>query len=222
MQAVVISGPFQMLLESQATPEPSPGEVLVSVRAAGICAGDLYIYQGKNPYAHYPVIAGHEVAGIAERTGEGVTNVTPATPVVVEPFIGCGTCYPCRIGKSNCCVQLQIIGVHRPDGFAEYLIAPAPNIHPIPEGLSFSDASFAEPVAIGVQACRRGNVRAGEYVLVLGCGPIGLALIEVARHRGARVIAADVQSSRLAIARQLGAEAVPADDQLLPTLLGAY
>ena len=219
MRAAVIHAPLQMQLESQPNPQPGSGEVLVSVRAAGICAGDLYIYQGKNPYARYPVVAGHEISGVVEKIGEGVDTVRKGTRVVVEPFIGCGTCYPCRIGKQNCCVQLQIIGVHRPGGYAEQLTVPAGNIHPIPEALSFSDASFAEPVAIGVQACRRGNVVADECVLILGCGPIGLALIEVARCRGARVIAADIQLSRLEVARQLGAEAVLADDQLLATLM---
>jgi len=219
MRAAVILAPLQMQLESQPNPQPGSGEVLVSVRAAGICAGDLYIYQGKNPYARYPVVAGHEISGVVEKIGEGVDTVRKGTRVVVEPFIGCGTCYPCRIGKQNCCVQLQIIGVHRPGGYAEQLTVPAGNIHPIPEALSFSDASFAEPVAIGVQACRRGNVAVDECVLILGCGPIGLALIEVARCRGARVIAADIQPSRLEVARQLGADAVLADDQLLATLM---
>jgi L-gulonate 5-dehydrogenase len=140
-------------------------------------------------------------------------------PVVVEPFLGCGTCYPCRIGKSNCCANLQIIGVHRPGGYAEYLTAPASHIHRVPDGLSLAFASFAEPVAIGVQACRRGAVAAGEYVLILGCGPIGLALIEVAKARGARVVATDMLPARLETAAQLGAEALPADDRLLATLL---
>jgi L-gulonate 5-dehydrogenase len=219
MRAAVIQAPLQMNMESRPVPLLGPGEVLISVKSVGVCAGDLYIYQGKNPYASYPLVAGHEIAGIVQDTDAGVTGVNVGTPVVIEPFIGCGRCYPCRVGKSNCCVRLQIIGVHRPGGFAEFLTAPAQNVYPIPAGLSFAHASFAEPVAIGVQACRRGNVRAGEYVLVLGCGPIGLSLIEVARHRGARVVAADIQLSRLDIARQLGAEALPADENLLPSVL---
>jgi L-gulonate 5-dehydrogenase len=219
MRAAVIHNPLQMQLESHSNPQPGPGEVLVAVRTAGICAGDLYIYQGKNPYARYPVVAGHEISGVVEEIGESVDTVRRGTRVVVEPFIGCGSCYPCRIGKRNCCVHLQIIGVHRPGGYAEKLIAPADNIYAIPENLSYSDASFAEPVAVAVQACRRGNVAAGEWVLILGCGPIGLALIEVARCRGARIIAADIQPSRLEVGRQLGAEAVLVDDQLSATVM---
>lgn len=219
MRAAIMHAPFHMEIGIWETPRPGPGEVLISVRAAGICAGDMYFYLGKNPYAVYPQICGHEIAGLVAEVGEGVAGLDPGTPVVVEPFLGCGTCYPCRIGKSNCCARLQIIGVHRPGGYAEYLTAPATHVHRVSDGLSLIVASFAEPVAIGVQACRRGAVAAGEYVLILGCGPIGLALIEVARARGARVVATDLLPSRLEIAAQLGAEVVPADEHLLQRVL---
>jgi L-gulonate 5-dehydrogenase len=116
-------------------------------------------------------------------------------------------------------VNLQIIGVTRPGGFGELLRAPAEKVFRLPAGLSFSNASFVEPIAIGVQACRRGAISSGEYVLVLGCGPIGLALIEVARARGARVAAADVLASRRDMAARLGAEVLPADETLLPAVL---
>jgi 2-desacetyl-2-hydroxyethyl bacteriochlorophyllide A dehydrogenase len=219
MQAAIMDAPFKMRVGAWDKPRPGPGEVLVSVEAAGICAGDMYFYLGKNPYAIYPQICGHEIAGVVAEVGEGVAGLDLGTTVVVEPFIGCGSCYPCRIGKSNCCMKLQIIGVHRPGGYADYLTAPASLIHRVPEGLSLTFASFAEPVAIAVQACRRGAVTAGEYVLVLGCGPIGLALVEVARARGARVVATDIAQNRLETAAQLGAETVPADDRLLPTIM---
>jgi threonine dehydrogenase-like Zn-dependent dehydrogenase len=201
------------------TPRPGPGEVLVSVGAAGICAGDMYFYLGKNPYARYPQICGHEIAGTVAAVGEGVTGLEADAVVVVEPFVGCGTCYPCRIGKFNCCANLQIIGIHRPGGYAELLTAPATHVHRVPPGLSMTFASFAEPVAIGVQACRRGEVAAGEYVLILGCGPIGLALIEVAKARGAKVVAADVLDDRLAMAAKLGATTLMSDHTLLPTVM---
>lgn len=219
MRAAITDAPHEMRIGTWETPQPGPGEVLISVRAAGICAGDLYIYLGKNPYARYPQVCGHEVAGVVAEVGSGVTGIAPGAQVVVEPFLGCGACYPCRIGKSNCCARLQIIGVHRPGGYAESLTAPATHVHPVPAGLSMLAASFAEPVAIAVQACRRGQVTAGEEVLILGCGPIGLALVEVARARGARVLAADVLPARLETAAQLGAEVLAAGDDLLPQVL---
>lgn len=219
MRAAVMYAPLDMRIGTWETLCPRPGEVLISVGAAGICAGDMYYYLGKNPYAIYPQVCGHEIAGVVAELGDGVTELEPGTHVVVEPFIGCGSCYPCRIGKSNCCANLQIIGVHQPGGYAECLTAPASNVHLVPAGLSLSVASFAEPVAIAVHACRRAKVNAGEYVLILGCGPIGLSLIEVAKARGAYVVAVANRASRLEIAKQLGAEAVMADDNLVQTIL---
>lgn len=218
MRAAIMDAPFKMRVGSWETPRPGPGEVLVSVGAAGICAGDMYFYLGKNPYAVYPQICGHEIAGVVAEVGQGVTGLEPGTKVVVEPFLGCGKCYPCRVGKSNCCANLQIIGVHKPGGYADYLTAPATHIHRVPEGLSMTFASFAEPVAIGVQACRRGEVEA-EYVLVLGCGPIGLAVIEVAKARGGHIVATDVLPERRETAAKLGAETLPVDDKLVQAIL---
>jgi threonine dehydrogenase-like Zn-dependent dehydrogenase len=219
MKAAIMDAPFAMHVGDWDTPAPAAGEVLVSVAAAGICAGDMYFYLGKNPYARYPQICGHEISGSIAAVGEGVTGLAVGTPVVVEPFVGCGTCYPCRIGKSNCCANLQIIGIHRPGGYADLLTAPADRMHKVPAGLSLERASFAEPVAIAVQSCRRGQVSAGELVLILGCGPIGLALIEVAKARGATPVATDVLPSRVATARTLGAETLPAGDGLFAAVM---
>jgi L-gulonate 5-dehydrogenase len=219
MRAAIMDAPHAMHVGDWTMPRPAPGEILVSVRAAGICAGDMYCYLGKNPYAQYPQVCGHEIAGVVAELGPGVSGPALGAQVVVEPFLSCGRCYPCRIGKTNCCANLQIIGVHRAGGYAEYLTAPSSHIHVVPDGLSPLAASFAEPVAIGVQSCRRGAVSAGEYVLILGCGPIGLALIEVARARGARVAATDVSETRMELAARLGAEIAPAGERLLPAVL---
>ena len=141
--------------------------------------------------------------------GPGVSTPPLGARVVVDPFIGCGTCYPCRIGKRNCCARLTIVGVHRDGGFAPFVTAPAGNLIPVPEALSDFAAAFAEPVAIGVQGCRRGQVTAADRVLVLGAGPIGLAIVEVARAIGAEVFATDLAPERLGIAERLGAIPLP-------------
>ena len=208
MKAAIFDGPKAMHVGEWKTPAPGPDEVLVKVKAAGICAGDMYIFQGRNPYAKYPVIGGHEICGEVD-----------GKLVVVEPFVGCGKCYPCRIGKSNCCANLKVLGVHCDGGYADYMVAPRNRIHPVPAGLSPLWASFAEPLAIGVQSCRRGGVRAGELVLILGAGPIGLALIEVAKAKGARPVVTDVLDARLDFARQLDAEALKADEHLLERVM---
>ena len=215
MQAAIMDAPFQMRVGEWDKPAPGGGEVQIAVGAAGICAGDMYFYLGKNPYSVYPQVCGHEIAGVIEKIGAGVSGLSVGQPVVVEPFVGCGHCYPCRIGKSNCCANLEIIGIHRPGGYAESVIAPATHVHVVPDGLSLTTASFAEPIAIGVQACRRGEVTSADQVLILGCGPIGLALIEVALARGASVLATDVVAARTEFAAKLGADILPAGDGLL-------
>jgi L-gulonate 5-dehydrogenase len=219
MRAAVMKGPGELAVGDWETPRPGPGEVLVQVEAAGICAGDIAIYQGRNSYARYPQICGHEMAGRVVEVGEEVSGVSSGDAVVVEPFIGCGRCYACRIGKPNCCPQLTILGVNRAGGYAEYVTAPRANVHAIPAGLSARVAALAEPVAIAVQACRRGSVTADDLVLVLGCGPIGLAAIDVARARGATVLAADRLPARMEAAESLGAEVLPAGDGLLAEVL---
>lgn len=219
MRAAIMNAPHDMSIGSWQTPTVGAGEVLVSVAAAGVCAGDMYFYLGKNPYATYPQICGHEIAGVVAEVGKDVTGLEPGMAVVVEPFLGCGRCYPCRVGKPNCCQNLEIIGVHRPGGFADLVVAPVTHVHRVPPELDLFQASFAEPVAIGVQAVRRGEVQAGEDVLILGCGPIGLALIEVVKALGATPLATDVLPERLATAQQFGAETLPADDQLLERVI---
>ncbi len=219
MKAAVFDAPQAMHIGAWDSPEPGAGEVVVCVKATGICAGDMYIYQGRNPYAQYPIIGGHEIAGYVHTIGKGVSEIEAGELVVVEPFIGCGKCYACRVGKPNCCINLEIIGIHRPGGFAEYVVAPAKNIHKVPAGLSPTWASFAEPIAIGVQATRRGEVKAGDVVLILGAGPIGLALIEVANAKGAKVYVTDIAPDRLEFAASLGAEPLPGDDRLLDRVM---
>jgi L-gulonate 5-dehydrogenase len=200
-------------------PTPDADEVVVQVKATGICAGDLYIYQGRNPYAQYPIIGGHEIAGYVRDAGRGVSGILAGELVVVEPFIGCGRCYACRAGKPNCCVNLRIIGVHQAGGFADYVVAPAKNIHRVPAGLTPTWASFAEPIAIGVQAARRGDVHETDTVLILGAGPIGLALIEVAQAKGAKVYVTDIARDRLDFAQTLGAEPLASDETLFQRVM---
>jgi L-gulonate 5-dehydrogenase len=219
MRAALFDAPLAIRMVDAPKPVPRPGEVLVRVAAAGLCAGDLYIYTGKNPYVSYPRIGCHEIAGRVVSYGAGATGPAPGSRVVVDPFIGCGHCYPCRVGKRNCCANLAIVGIHREGGFAEYVTVPAQNLNVIPDSLDDFHAAFAEPVAIGVQGCRRGMVTAADTVLVLGAGPIGLAVVEVARAIGATVYATDLSAERLATAADLGAIPVEGGPGLLDRVL---
>lgn len=219
MRAAIFDAPGAIRMTDAPKPTPAPGEALVRVKAAGLCAGDLYIYTGKNPYVSYPRIGCHEIAGVVEAYGPDASGPAIGSRVVVDPFIGCGKCYPCRVGKRNCCANLRIVGIHREGGFADFVTAPAGNLVVVPDVLTDFEAAFAEPVAIGVQGCRRGQVSADDTVLVLGAGPIGLAIVEVARARGATVYATDLSRERLATAAELGATPVEGGEGLLQRVL---
>jgi L-gulonate 5-dehydrogenase len=219
MKALVLEAPQQLQVGDWPTPRCGSSDVLIRPVAAGICAGDLQHYGGRNPYTKYPLVCGHEVCGEVAEVGGEVRRFKRGDLVVIEPVVGCGHCHPCRHGKPNCCMNFCLIGLHRPGGYAEWCVVPEANLHAVPPGLDPVTASFAEPLTIGLQACRRAQVAAGEYCLVLGAGPIGLAILETARLRGARVRITDINEERLAFARELGAETLKADDQLLATVL---
>lgn len=219
MKALVLHAPQQIVVGEWPTPQCGASDVLIRPIAAGICAGDMQHYGGRNPYTKYPLIGGHEVCGEVVEVGGDVTRFKRSDRVVIEPVVGCGHCYPCRHGKPNCCMNFCLIGLHRPGGYAELCVVPEANVHAVPAGLDPVTASFAEPLTIGIHACRRGRVASDEYCLVLGAGPIGLAILEVARQRGARVVITDINEQRLAFARELGAETLKANDRLLTTVL---
>jgi threonine dehydrogenase-like Zn-dependent dehydrogenase len=218
MKALVLNAPQQLKVGDWPTPRCGPTDVILRPLAAGICAGDMQHYAGRNPYTTYPLVCGHEVCGTVAEVGAEVSRFRPGDLVVIEPVVGCGRCYPCRHGKPNCCMNFCLIGLHRPGGYAEVCLVPEANLHAVPAGLAPVSASFAEPLTIGIQACRRGQVAAGEYCLVLGAGPIGLAILEVAKLRGARVVITDLHDARLAFARELGAETIKAGPDLLATV----
>ncbi|MGH7945177.1 MAG: zinc-binding dehydrogenase [Opitutaceae bacterium] len=219
MKALVPSAPEKLTIGEWPAPARGPSDVVLRSVATGICAGDLHLYAGRSPYAKYPLIGGHEICGEVVEIGADVQRCRRGDIVVVEPVVGCGRCHPCRHGKPNCCVNFNLIGLHRPGGFATLCLAPERNIHLVPPALDPVTASFAEPLTIGLQACRRGGVVAGEYCLILGAGPIGLAILEVAKHRGAHVVITDINEDRLAFARELGARTIKADDQLAATVI---
>lgn len=219
MKALVLHAPQQLTVGEWPTPKCDASDVLIRPMAAGICAGDMQHYGGRNPYTKYPLVCGHEVCGEVVEVGGDVRRFKRGDLVVIEPVVGCGNCHPCRHGKPNCCMNFCLIGLHRPGGYAELCVVPEANVHAVPAGLDPVTASFAEPLTIGIHACRRGAVTAGEYCLVLGAGPIGLAILEVAKGRGARVVITDVNEDRLSFARELGAETMKSDDKLLATVL---
>lgn len=213
MRTAITRGPFDIVIEDAPEPTPASGEALVRVERVGICGSDLSLYKGTHPYRLYPRIQGHEAAGRIVAFGDGdAAGLSVGDRVAVEPLLPCGTCYPCRINRRNCCTRLQVIGAHVDGMFREYVALPLFTLHQASD-LDPDLAALAEPVSIAVQAVARGEITAADRVLVMGAGPIGTAICLAATDRGARVMVADKIPARLEIARAYGAEqTVNADD----------
>jgi L-gulonate 5-dehydrogenase len=178
------------------------------VKRVGICGSDIHILHGKNPFAVYPRVWGHEFVGEVADTGAGVKSVKKGDRIVVEPILYCGSCYACRQERPNVCVDLKVFGVHTDGGCAEYVIVPEANAHILPEGLNWDEAALIEPFTIGAQACYRGNVQQGDHVLVMGAGTIGLTAASIAKLYGAVVIVSDLVDEKLNYAKSRGADYV--------------
>jgi L-gulonate 5-dehydrogenase len=206
--AIAVSSPGVLELVDRATPRPGAGEALVRVQRAGICGSDIHILHGSNPFARYPRVIGHEFAGHVVEVGSGVDAVASGDPVVVDPVLSCGHCYACRIGRSNVCGNLQVLGVHRDGGFADHVVVAASNCVKIPAGLPIDVATLAEPFAVAANVLSRTGISAEDTVLIYGAGTVGLTVLQVARLHGARCIVSDPDAARLDRARGYGAAVV--------------
>lgn len=196
------------VLRAQENPRPTrqAHEVQLRVRRVGVCGTDLHIFTGNQPYLTYPRVMGHEISGTVEEAPEG-SNLATGDKVFVMPYLSCGDCIACRQGKTNCCVNIQVLGVHRDGAFTEYLNVPAQFVHKA-EGVSLDQAAMVEFLSIGAHAVRRAEVQPGQRVLVVGTGPIGMAALLFAGLRGGQVTALDTRPERVAFCQQhLGAHA---------------
>jgi 2-desacetyl-2-hydroxyethyl bacteriochlorophyllide A dehydrogenase len=181
-------------------PAPGPGEALIATHRMGICGTDLGGYLGKMPFFTYPRIPGHELGVEVLAVGPGVTNVKPGDHCSVEPYLNCGECFACRRGGGNCCQNLKVFGVMTDGGLRERSLLRADKLHPS-RTLSYEQLALVETLAIGCHACDRGEPRAGEHVLIIGAGPIGLATLEFTRLTGAIITVMDLVPERLEFCR---------------------
>ncbi|HUG48974.1 MAG TPA: L-threonine 3-dehydrogenase [Candidatus Limnocylindria bacterium] len=212
MRALVkeAAGPGAALREVP-VPEPGPGELLIRVEAAAVCGTDVHIERwhdwAAENFGPPPMIFGHEMAGVVVGHGPGAGRIRLGETVAAETHIVDWTCYQCRTGRAHVCQSLRILGVHRPGAFAQYVVLPEPNAW-VFEGLPFDIAALQEPLGNAVHACFVDEI-AGQSVAVMGCGPIGLMAIAVARMAGARrVFATDISAGRREMAARLGADVV--------------
>lgn len=179
---------------------------LLRVRQVGICGTDLHAFEGTQPFFQYPRILGHEICAeiVTLDKPDPSGNFQPGQLVTLVPYFSCGSCIACRRGKPNCCSSIKVFGVHIDGGLRQFIRVPISSLVN-GKGMNPDQLALVEPLAIGAHAVRRAELLAGEFVLVMGAGPIGLGLMEMARLRGAEIIAQDVNPARLDFCRrQLG------------------
>lgn len=210
MKEVVIVKPHCYEVREVPVPElANESEVLIQMKAAGVCGSDLHIYRGENPCSTYPRIPGHENAGIVVKTGREVTNVKVGDHVIVDLISSCGTCYPCSIGRKNVCQHVKVRGSGVDGGWREYFTAPGNEVYKISDSVAWEDAALVEPYAIGAHCTARGRVVPGDVVFILGTGTIGSIILQNCRARGAeKVICCDIDDDSLKRALFYGADAV--------------
>ena len=205
MKALVCTTPGKFEYQEKDNPELNKGQALLKIRRIGICGTDLHAFEGTQPYFNYPRILGHELAAELME-GPAMEGFEIGDRVTFLPYYNCGYCVACRNGKTNCCENIKVCGVHTDGGMVEYLSVPA-NLLVSGHGLGFDELALVEPLAIGAHAIRRAGVQKGEYVLVIGAGPIGIGIMEFAAIKGANVIAMDTNEHRLAFCKnKLGIE----------------
>lgn len=212
MQVLVCSKPHHLELCRSDRPECAAGHAIVRIRRVGVCGTDIHAYGGNQPYFEYPRVLGHELAGEVAEVADDHDQHLLGKQVYVIPYLHCGECRACQQDKTNCCQHMQVIGVHQDGGMAEYLAVPTTHLV-VSEILSIDQLALVECMAIGAHAVRRSALQADELVVIVGAGPIGMGVLQVAKSRGARTLMVDTNSSRLAFCRDvLGADAV-ADPQ---------
>lgn len=202
MKVITLTEPCKFSLGEASPPgQPGPGEAVIRVHRVGVCGTDIHAYRGKMPYLTYPRILGHELGVEVVSVGAGVTNVKPGDRCAVEPYLNCGGCIACRAGKTNCCISLQVLGVHTDGGMRDAIVVPAHKLHPAND-LGYEQLALIETLGIGAHAVDRGQLQPHEWVLVIGAGPIGLTVIQFAQLITRNIIVMDVNPTRLDFASE--------------------
>lgn len=207
MKAVQIVKPNELkIIEMDKPVIDENNNVLIRMKAAGICGSDVGIYHGTNAAATYPRVIGHEMVGVVEEVGASVQHLKPGDRVIVDQVVNCGSCYACRHNRGNVCGNLKVRGVHIDGGYREYMAVPEKDCYLLPEELSDTDAVMIEPTTIAIQSCSRAELCEEDTLLILGCGALGSSILRIARLSGARIIVADMVDEKLEAALQNGAD----------------
>ncbi len=221
IKAAVFYKPHDIRIEEKGLREIKDTEVLLKVKACGVCGTDIHIYEG-TANSKPPVILGHEYVGIVEEAGKAVSNFGSGNRVVIDPNIVCGFCHFCQLGKPHFCENLTALGVHIDGGFAEYSIVPQTQLYHLPLNIPFDIGCLAEPVSCAIHGIDLAGIRVGDCVVIIGAGAIGLVMTQLVRLCGARkVIVAEPTEERRDIALKLNADIVvdPTDEDLKEIVL---
>ena len=203
----VMTSPGKIEFRDVPIPSITDDEVLIKIKRIGICGSDIHVYHGKHPFTAYPVTQGHEVSGVVEKVGKNVKKLKPGQKVTIEPQVTCGECYPCRHGKYNLCEKLKVMGFQTTGCASEYFAVKGNRVTPLPDEMSFNQGAMIEPLAVVVHACRRAGDVNGAQVIILGCGPIGILLMQVCKAMGAKsILMTDICDGRLKLAAECGAD----------------
>jgi len=201
MKYIVCEKPGEFILKEKEAPIRKENEALLQINKVGICGTDLHAYSGNQAFFTYPRILGHELASEVLEIGENTRGIKAGDKVVVMPYVSCGECIACRNGKTNCCTNITVLGVHGDGGMQEQIAVPSNILLPA-NNLSNDQMAIVEPLAIGAHAVRRAAIKPGETVAVVGCGPIGIGIMKLAQIAGAKVVAIDMNEQRLQYAKE--------------------
>lgn len=204
MKSVYLQEPNSISIREIESPCFKEGFAIIKIKSMGICGSDIGAFRGVNPIVSYPRIIGHELAGIVEKIGENPRNIKKGDKVVIDPYLWCGHCYPCSLGRTNCCETLKCLGVHTDGGMVEYLLHPAHMLVPLPDEIPWELAPLSEPLTISLHSLHRAKLKADEHVAINGAGAIGLLAALGALAYGAKPILIDPLEARLEYARGLG------------------
>jgi len=200
MKYIVCEKPGEFLLREKEEPVRNSNEAILKVKKVGICGTDLHAYAGNQAFFTYPRILGHELATEAVEIDKNPQGIKVGDNVVVMPYVSCNSCIACKNGKTNCCMNIKVLGVHTDGGMQERIVVPASLLIPAQQ-LTDNQMAVVEPLAIGAHAIRRSGLRTGETIVVVGCGPIGIGIMKLAQIAGAKVIAIDMNQQRLDYAK---------------------
>ncbi|MEO7143031.1 MAG: zinc-binding alcohol dehydrogenase family protein [Bryobacteraceae bacterium] len=214
MRQIVLTQPGDFREEQAAPPTAAAGEALLRIHRVGVCGTDLHAFAGRQPFFSYPRILGHELGVEVLEAPPNDRGIRAGDRCAVEPYLNCGECHACRLGRSNCCERLRVLGVHVDGGMRSLLTAPVRLLHKS-EKLSLDQLALVETLGIGAHAVERARLQPGENAMVVGAGPIGLAVIQFAKAAGANVRVLERSESRRQFAAQFGVETLAAPDEQL-------